>query len=72
MAGTSLDKPGHDDEPAARGRVDSPGRLYLWHRRAQEREVLAKATRCDPVADTTAANVYHELNTQFWYLLPPC
>lgn len=46
--------------------------LNLWRCHVSENQAMTSFAQCDRADDATTEDVHHELNTQLWYLPPPC
>lgn len=46
--------------------------LNKWRSRVHERRVSTSLSPQELAEDARADDIYHKLNTQLWYLPPPC
>jgi hypothetical protein len=46
--------------------------LNLWRSRIHERRIATAISLHELAEDARTDDIYHRLNTQLWYLPPPC
>jgi hypothetical protein len=46
--------------------------LNRWRSRIHERQAATRVSRHELAHDARTDDIYHKLNTQLWYLPPPC